>query len=140
MKIYKISTNIIKAYHGMCEKYYDIIEYSGLKNPYLARDIEIAEYYAEQTSEISRYGKPIILEVDILDVNNLKYDRNSMEEPIMFENEANRAFEEVSKNHPEWIEDEYLIIPDTEWEISWNAVGAAKYHGTIPIENIRIVK
>jgi hypothetical protein len=140
MKIWKVSSRTIKAFHGTCEKYYDMIEYSGLKDPYLCKYRTIAEYYAEEASTNYRCGDPIILAVNIPDVNNLRYDRNSMEEPIMFESEAKQTMERVSQEHPEWVSNGFLFVPETEWEISWNAVGAVKYIGTIPIENIEVVQ
>lgn len=143
MRIYRISQQVITAYHGTCSSYYDVIEEKGLIRPYLAKTYELARYYAEQIPYNRRipydYGDPIVLNVIITDTNNLRYDSASMDEPIMAsEEDRDRAWEQAAIEHPEWVEDGMIIIPSTEWEVSWYAVGAVKYEGTIPPEQISV--
>jgi hypothetical protein len=140
MKIYRISQNIVKAYHGTCEGLYKLIlEDDGLRNPYLARDIDIAQYYANEASTNYRCGKPVILEVSIPDINNLRYDKNSMDEPVFHEGNVQEAWDKAEQEHPEWVKDGIIYIPNSEWEISWNAVGAVLYNGVIPSEYTKVV-
>ena len=146
MNWYKISQSNgpIKAYHGTCESYYDLILEEGLRNPYLSKEFGLAKYYAEQITSLKnryyKYGVPIILEVTIHDTNNLRYDKNSMNEPVMVnESERDEAWNQAALMHPEWVEDDIITVPDTEWEISWNGVGAAKYKGVIGSEDVMVV-
>ena len=143
MKIYRISQQVITAYHGTCSSYYNVIKEKGLIKPYLAKTYELARYYAEEIPydrQISYdYGNPIVLKVIITDTNNLRYDSASMDEPIMAsEDDRDSAWEQAEREHPEWVEDDMIMIPSTEWEISWHAVGAMKYDGTIPPEQISV--
>ena len=147
MNWYKTSQSIT-AYHGTCESYYrvQILEGDGLRNPYLAKDCDLAQYYAEQMSSMSSrgnydYGQPVVLEVAIPDTNNLRYDANSMDEPVMAnENDRDKAWDQAAQEHPEWVENDMIVIPETEWQISWNAVSAAKYKGIIPSEYVKRVR
>jgi hypothetical protein len=140
MKIYRRSQSIVKAYHGTCEGYYKLIlEDDGLRNPYLTRDIDIAKYYANEASINYKCGKPIILEVSIPNISNLRYDKNSMDEPIFYEGNVQAAWDKAEQDHPEWVKDDIIYIPSSEWEISWNAVGAVLYNGVIPSEYTKVV-
>lgn len=143
MKIYRLSQtqSPLKMYHGTCEGYYRLILEEGLRNPYLAKEFDLAKYYAEQISSFKNpyfeYGDPIVLEVIIHDTNNLRYDGNSMDEPVMAnEDERDQAWDQAALIHPEWVEDDIITVPDTEWEISWNGVGAVKYKGVIGSEYV----
>lgn len=148
MKIYLLrkfaSQGVMMAYHGTCSSYYEIIKREGLKNPYLARTIDLAEYYAEQISSLENkyydYGHPVVLEVIVRDTDKLRYDSRSMDEPVMIsEDKRDSAWDEVALLHPEWVEDDMISIPISEWEVSWNVVGAVVYDGIIPPEDIRLV-
>ncbi len=143
MKIYRISQQVITAYHGTCSSYYDIIKEKGLVKPFLAKTYELARYYSEQISYDNRigydFGSPIVLKVIVTDLNNLRYDWASMTSPVMA-NESGRdeAWEKAEIEHPEWHVNGVGRIPLTEWEISWNAVGAVRYMGTIYPDQISV--
>jgi hypothetical protein len=141
MKIWRVSQSVITSYHGTCEGLYKIIlEEDGLKNPYLARDINLAKYYAEEASTNYRCGKPIVLEVKVIDINGLRYDKNSMDEPVMTNvGDRDSAWDKASIEHPEWVNGGIISIPEEEWEISWDAVGSARYKGVIPLDNIMVI-
>ena len=139
MKIYRIAQGLIKAYHGTCEKLYEmILEGDGLVDPYLTSNVNIAKYYAEEAAINYKYGKPIVLEVSVPSISNLRYDGNAMDEPIMASViQRDRAWNKAAKDHPEWVEDDTISIPETEWKISWDAVYSARYEGVIPIGHIK---
>jgi hypothetical protein len=143
MKIYRMAQQVLTAYHGTCSSYYDVIEEKGLVKPYLAKTYELARYYAEEIPYNRRiaydYGVPIVLKVIVTDLNNLIYDSASMDEPIMAsEEDRDEAWDKAAIEHPEWVDNDMIIIPSTEWEISWNAVGAVRYMGTISPEQISV--
>ena len=148
MKIYRISQQVLTAYHGTCSRYYDIIKEKGLVNPFLAKTYDLAKYYSEKLSyqKISYdnrvqydFGSPIVLNVIVTDLNNLRYDPASMTSPVMA-NESDRddAWDKAAIEHPEWHVDGVRRIPLTEWEISWDAVGAVRYMGTISPDQISV--
>lgn len=141
MRIYRIAQSLITAYHGTCEKYYTmILEGDGLVNPYLSKNIPLAKYYAEEASFNYKGDKPIVLEIAVPDTNNLRYDGNSMDEPVMVSKmDRDEAWNKAAREHPEWVEDDIITIPETEWKISWDAVGAVQYNGTIPLDHIKII-
>ena len=141
MRIWKISQSSIIAYHGTCEGLYNmILEDDGLKNPYLARDIDLAKYYAKEASVNYRCGNPIVLEVMVPCTSNLRYDKYSMSDPVYANvSDVDKSLEQIAKSHPEWVEYGVLVIPESEWKISWDIAGAARYNGVITEEYFTIL-
>jgi hypothetical protein len=148
MKFYRIAQQVITAYHGTCSRYYDIIKEKGLVSPYLANTYELAKYYSERLSyqKVSYdnkieydFGSPIVLKVIVTDLNHLRYDPASMTSPVMAnKSDRDEAWEKAEIEHPEWNVNGVRRIPLTEWEISWNAVGAVRYMGTIYPDQISV--
>lgn len=123
----------MKAYHGTSTRVLSRLQAGEpLRSPYLASTPDLAEYYAEEQAEVDG-GEPVVLLVTIPDVTLLRYDGAAMDEPVMVEEELrDDAWEETSRAHPEWVTASgYLNIPEEAWDISWNAVGSARYDGDI---------
>lgn len=124
---------------------YTSIIKDGLEHPYLASNIGLARYYAILASENDgdQNSKPVILRIKKLDKSLLRLDNASMDEPVMADEEArDSAWNLAAKLHPEWYDKttDTVSIPETEWEWSWDAVGAAIYDGVIPFSDIEIVE
>lgn len=139
MRIYRISQSFV-AYHGTCREIYrEVVETGGLRNVYLAKNPDLAKYYASEVDGELGGGGPIVLEVIVPALNRLQYDANSMDEPVMAsEDQVQEAWDKAAQVHPEWIKNDMVIIPSSEWEISWDAVGAAFYSGSIPLNHVTV--
>ena len=144
LRLQKIAADHPIFYHGTSSQFLPDIESKGLINPYLGNSYEKAEYYAtEVSSEVG--GEPMMFQVDVSDLSQLRHDYAAMEEPVLA-NDADRdlAWKEAARNHPEWIkrmESGKMIveIPQSAWEISWQGVGSVVYSGVIPFQNLHEV-
>lgn len=127
--------------YGTCMDVWDKIKETGeLKNPYLASNINLARYYAEESSVELMGGYPVVLKVVIPDVEKLRYDRNSMDEPVMVsEDSVSYILDKVSQSYPEWEDNGMISVSSYYWELSWNIVGSVRYEGSIPIKFIEEV-
>jgi hypothetical protein len=133
-------------YHGTSSEKVDLILNEGLKSPYLTNHLGLARYYASE-SVYECGGKPVLLRVRV-DKNNLRVDFHSLEEPVGFggktsdriEEKVDRMYSRVEKVHPEWVKDDYIDIPEHEYDISLKTVGACRYDGIILPTNIRILE
>jgi hypothetical protein len=120
------------------------IKEEGLEYPYLASNSELAQYYAELMAE-NFGGEPIILEILRLNPDLLCYDRSSMDEPVMADEDArDDAWNLIAQEHPEWYDqkDDTVSIPiDSKdaWKYSYNSVGAVKYDGIIPFSDLKLI-
>ena len=103
MKIYRIAESSLIAYHGTCREIYrEILETGGLRNVYLAKDAELAAYYAVEVNNELSGGGPILLKIIVPNTNNLRYDSNSMVEPVMVsEKGVQEAYDQAERSHPE---------------------------------------
>ena len=157
MKIFRLCNLYgLDFYHGTSNKAFILgyegdvknpqysISKFGLEYPFLTSDIDMAKYYAELTSENDGDYRsyPLVLKVKNLDESLLRLDKYSMDEPIMSsEEKRDREWDQAAKDHPEWYdaENDLISIPEEEWGISYNAVGAVKYNGIIPFSDLEVV-
>ena len=104
-------------YHLTSSKNMKNILKEGLKNPYLTDSLEIAEYYAEcSCHELG--GNIVILKVEF-DEENLRYDGAAMDEPVKVgENKRNEQWRLAEEEHPEWVNNGYIVIPSNEYNYS----------------------
>lgn len=137
MKIFKIA-GLLTFYHGTSSVKLNFIKTNGLLNPYLCNNVELAKYYANESVE-EHGGSPIILEVRVLNVSNLRYDNAAMNEPVMSdEDDRDASWEKAELEHPEWVHGDTITIPTKEWEYSLDGVGSVKYEGIIPLSDIKV--
>ncbi len=139
-KSIKVAAGPLTAYHGTCyEIYREILEVRYLSHPYIARDFYTAQHYAKSVNRELRGGGEVVLELNINDTSFLRYDENSMLDPVFHAENIQPALEAARQDNPDWFENGVLKVPREAWEISWNAVGTAEYRGRISTRNIRNV-
>jgi hypothetical protein len=123
----------LTLYHGTSTVFADEIERDGLRDPYLAAEPELAEYYAEEAVE-AHGGEELVLKVSLKNTRALRYDGAAMDEPVMAsEEERDEAWEEAGRKHPEWIVRGYIDVPRTAWRVSYDGVGSVRYEGTLKV-------
>jgi hypothetical protein len=130
----------LKAWHGTSATRSDSIrESGGLEDPYLAATEKLAEYYAEEVAT-SDGGEPIVLELIVRDTSKLRHDYAAMDEPVVVgelsEKDRDNEWERAEKEHPEWMRDDLIFIPQEEWEYSWRGAHSVKYEGLLPLHDI----
>jgi hypothetical protein len=124
------------TYHGTSSKKLNDIKKYGLDNPFLTSRKDIAGYYAYEAIE-EFGGNPIILEVYVENTDNLRYDSAAMDEPVMVDEDyVEEEINKIAEIHPEWVKNDIIIIPDTEWKYSWDIVHSVWHNGVISYENI----
>ena len=122
-------------YHGTSSFLLPKILGKGLSNPFLCDSPGKGSYYAQVASE-SVGGNPVVFRIppNRVDASRLRYDKAAMDEPVMADDEArDDAWGLAAKEHPEWVDDGFIIIPPEAWEYSWDSVGSVRYDGVIPI-------
>lgn len=135
----------VTLYHGTSSERWGMIQEKGLDSPYLTSSVDLAKYYAEVSSEEDG-SEPVVLIV-VICVKSLRYDGNAMDEPVGFDGysisdldqKVLEKYEELSQIHPEWIHNNFLVIPSTEYQISLEVVGSCRSdHHVFPSE-IKVV-
>lgn len=113
----------LKLYHGTSQINYEKIKATGFLEPcYLTSDDGQANYYAECASEEDGSNQ-VILVVEV-NVNNLKADTNSYNEPLTHILELYDMSEEIWH---ESIENGYITYPKPEqWQISLDTAKSAQ--------------
>lgn len=137
----KIYAQSFVAYHGTSNQFLPTIRKNGLNYPYLAKTIQLAQYYAQEAVSDKNW-KPVVLMVTVPDISKLRYDRKSMDEPVLSDDtQRNIEWNRAVKEHPEWYDksNNTVSIPSTAWEYSWKGVGVVMYQGIILPKNIRVI-
>lgn len=125
-------------YHGTSEKALEFILKEGLKNPYLTDSLELAAYYAREQSEADQ-SAPLILLMDV-EESYLRYDRLAMDEPVkVSESLRDRIWEQIAQEHPQWVKQGSVEVPETAWQYSLQAVHSVKYAGVINPVKISVI-
>lgn len=124
----------MKLYHGTSSINLASIMTNGLKDPFLTDKKEIAQYYAECSCE-DLGGNSCIIELDVTE-DLLCYDGNAMDEPVMSSIESrDLMWEKAEMDHPEWIKDGMLIIPEYAYIYSLQGVRSVWAKGTFYPKN-----
>lgn len=126
-------------FHGTTSKRLPDIMRDGLRNPFLARTPELAQYYADGMVE-EEGGEPVVIQIRQIDQASLRYDSAAMDEPVMVSDERrDAAWDQAGKKNPKWIKKGYIAVPETAWEVSWNGADSARYQGVIPSSDLEII-
>lgn len=138
-------TNSAIFYHGTTDNHYDEIMNKGLNSPYLTDDYQKAEYYAEVASEEDG-GDPIVFEVNIPSVENLRVDFPELDEPVTLgdedmKNRIQKAYKTYIKKFPKSYDKKYDIITVDKhhYQVSLKTTNTVRYEGNIPSDKIKIV-
>lgn len=127
----------IRAWHGTTVVRAQRIMTEGLRaGSGLAESPELARYYAEVTVDLEG-GEPVVFEV-AASAADLCYDRMAMEEPVLTgELRRDLAWHAAAGDHPDWMVDGYIRVPDTAWLVSWTGAGSVRLGGTIAPRRLR---
>ena len=126
-------------FHGTSSNRLPGIMRDGLKNPFLARTPELAQYYAEVAVD-EEGGEPVVIQIRQIDQSSLRYDGAAMDEPVMASDERrDAAWNKATSEHPDWVKRGYISVPEKAWEVSWNGVDSARYKGVIPPSDLEII-
>jgi hypothetical protein len=121
-----IVTGMMTLFHGTTTQALGSILETGLDRPYLTPDESIAEHYAQDAAE-GLGGRGVILAVNV-DVDRLRYDSTAMKHPIGVSGESrDAALAKATREHPEWLRGNRLIVPATEWRVSFEGVSSVWY-------------
>lgn len=116
--------------HGTTTRRLGSVQASGLKDPCLTDELEVAEHYAEVAAEEDG-SEPLVLWVEVAGAYDLRYDRAAMEEPVLVpEGRRDRAWDRAEAEHPEWVRGGYLHVPETAWEVSYEGAASVRAAGT----------
>lgn len=130
----------MRFFHGTDSSALVRIGKGGLKNPFLTNAIDLARYYAGESS-VQNGGIPVVLQVTVRDGSLLRYDGAAMSEPVMAKEESrDTAWNQASIDHPEWVKGKLLFVPRDAWTVSMDGVGSAWYEGVIPPRDIHPVE
>ena len=121
-------------YHGTSSQRYQLIAAEGLQAPYLTSDIDLAYYYADQTSEADG-SEPLVLEVSRVDSAKLEVDLPALEEPLFL----NGGSEEElwAQIEASCQEQELESWRKLNWRESLRLVSSARYQGTVAPDQLR---
>lgn len=102
----------------------------GLVDPFVTPCEDIAWYYAEQAAEVDGTIPTVVT----LDVNEsqLRYDGAAMDEPVMASDDTrDAAWNTAAAEHPEWLQNGYIVVPSEAWSVSWTGVQSAWHDGPV---------
>lgn len=128
----------MKLLHGTSERdWQEIQRYGGLRNPYLTALETVAWFFAEEAADTAK-SSPIILEVEVPDVEHLEADLPMFQEPIM------EVFEEIgypsSYAYHEAVKAGDVPWPRNtkDWITSLEVVKSVRYWGLVPLSYVRV--
>lgn len=135
---------IIKLFHGTSDVHLPSIMGTSLQRPCLTRALALGEYYASEAVD-EHGGSPVILAVEA-DEASLRYDGAAMDEPVGFdgwtssdlEKRVQRVWNYYARRRPEWVMNDIVVIPATEYRISLGTVGSCRYAGQLPAERVSL--
>ena len=124
--------------HGTSSANRETLFKEGLREPFLTDNADQAAYYALEAVD-EKGGSPILLQVQV-DPKFLRYDGAAMDEPVgcdglsisALEEKVQRAWNAAVKKNPKWKEHGYVVIPETEYQISLKTVGSCWAQCVIP--------
>lgn len=130
----------LHAFHGTSTANLASILREGLRSPYLGDRRDLAWYYAEEAVD-EFGGRPVVLEVSVHDVERLRHDEATMDEPVMADDDERDAeWQRAGEEHPEWLTGECIDVPADAWEYSWRGVGSVWYDGVLPPDAIAVAE
>jgi len=136
-------------YHGTTATKLNSIRIKGLEFPYLTSLLSKAEYYAD-VAAIERGDQPIILRIELFDINKFRVDYNELDEPVLVDemkgkietwNRIKKYYNKYANEHPERYNNEHDIvsIDRNDYYMSLETVYSVVYSGVIKPEQIEIV-
>ena len=125
----------MRLMHGTSTRFIKEIELNGLTSPDLTNNREVAEFFAEETSQASG-GDPVIITTEVRDLGRLRADEHMWRDPPPLVLELHGA-----SDQNEWQEKISMReIPrpknNKDYAASLAGVFAASYKGVIPPEDI----
>lgn len=128
----------MRLLHGTSERDWLLIQkYGGLRDPYLTTLETVAWFFAEEAADNAR-SRPIVLEVEVDDLDSFEADLPMFQEPIM------EVFEEMgyrsSYAYHQAVEAGDVPMPSDrhDWRTSLEIVRSVRYRGLIPAGQIRV--